>query len=490
MNPFKLPLTSASRLALAVAIATGAAGCAPSLGDLASIKPFSHYATEQSLKTPIASWPSEQWWLAYNDSQLNTLIAEALQGTPDLATAQARLKQAEARAIQANAALLPAVSANADYSSMRQSYNNGAPANATPQGWNDSARATLDFSYEIDFWGRNRAAVAAATSDLEAARADAAQAQIVLTTSVAAAYAELAQEYADRDAAEAALNVRTQTANLFAQRETNGLENIGSVKQAQALESTAKAEIAALDESIGLTRNRIAALLGQGPDRGLTITHPTIDLSHGFGLPQNLPLELLGHRPDVQAARLRAESAASHIKEAKAGFYPNVNLTGYFGRQVLGLQYLDSSDSTIGGIGPAINLPLFNRGQLKGAYKSAAATYEEAVATYDATLTHAFQDVADVAVSRKALDDRLAFSQQAVTDAEQAWNIAQQRYKAGLSNYLSVLTAEDTLIQNRRTYANLQARAFTLDINLMRALGGGYRSQSSTQVSSTTPVKE
>ena len=463
------------RMALLTVLSLSMAACAPVMEHLPSFKKADDYAVAQSVKnvTPV-SWPAADWWVVYQDEQLNALMREALDGAPDLAIANARLKQANARAEQAGAVLAPQLALNASYTSMRQSANNGAPAGAIPDGWNDSARGTLDFSYEIDFWGKNRASVAAALSEAEAAKAEAAQARVVLTTSLAEAYADLAQNYADKEAAEAALKVRSKTASLFAQREASGLENIGSVRQARALEANAKAEVAAYNEAIGLTRNRIAALLGKGPDRGLEIAEPKRDVQRSLGVPENLSLDLLARRADVQAARLRAEGAAARIKVAKAGFYPNVNVTAYLGQQVLGLQYLGKGDSTIGGVGPAISLPIFGRDALKGQYKLAGATYEEAVASYDATLTHAYQEVADVVVSRQQLGERLAFGQQAVDDAEKAWVTMRQRYGAGLSNYLDVLSAEDILIQNRKALAGLEARAFKLDIQLMKALGGGY----------------
>jgi len=488
---------SPASLLASTLLAASVSACAPHLDSLLHIKPASNYATAQSLSAPVTPWPTQQWWLAYNDTQLNALMEEALQGTPSLAVAQARLQQAQGQAQAAGATLLPTVTANASYTSTRQSYNNGAPAAFVPQGWNDSANATLEMNYELDFWGRNRAQLAAATSKLEAARAEAAQAQVTLTTGIAAAYADLAQQYQDRDAAADAVRVRTQTAKLFAQRQANGLENIGSVKQAQALQAEAEGQVAALNEAIGLTRNRIAALLGKGPDRGLALTHPSIDLAHPFGLPANLPLQLIGHRPDVQAARLRVEAAAQQVKMAKTAFYPNINLSAYIGRQVLGLKYLGNPDSTTGGIGPAVNLPIFNRGALTGAYKSAAGAYNEAVANYDSILTHALQDVANVVVSHRALAEQLNHARAAVNASTQAWQVATGRYKAGLSNYLEVLTAEDRLIGDRRTLADLQARAFTLDIGLMRALGGGYAPQAEAAATalaatapSTTIVKE
>ncbi|XLM21230.1 TolC family protein, partial [Chromobacterium piscinae] len=145
----------------------------------------------------------------YDDAQLNALMDEALRQAPDLAAARARVKRAEGLAQQAGAALLPSADLNAAINRDKQSYNNGMPA---PTGFNTSGRATLDFSYELDFWGKNRASLAAATSELSAAQADAAEARLMLTTSLAAGYAELARLFAERDAAAQALDVRAHTA--------------------------------------------------------------------------------------------------------------------------------------------------------------------------------------------------------------------------------------------------------------------------------------
>src|SRR5262249_10317357 len=149
-------------------------------------------------------------------------------------------------------------------------------------------RATLDFSWELDFWGKNRAALAAATSEADAARADAAQARIALATSVASAYAELARLHAALDTAKAARDVRAKTAELFAERFANGVETRGSVRQAESRRAAAEADVLSLEESLGLQRNRIAALVGAGPDRGLKISAPSIDLARTFGLPEQL----------------------------------------------------------------------------------------------------------------------------------------------------------------------------------------------------------
>lgn len=473
--------SSTSRLSRALIasllLTTGLSACAalPTTPPAQTLKAPTAYASRASLTAPTANWPTDQWWTAYGDDQLNGLMDEALAGSPDLAAAKARLAKAQAATAQARAATLPSVAANGSYASVKQSYNNGVPAAFVPKGYNDSGRATLDFAWELDFFGKNRAALAAATSDAEAAKADTAEARLVLSTSVAAAYADLAQQFADRDAAESAARIRQQSVDLTAERAANGLENQGAVEQAKARLASARADLAALDEQIGLTRNRLAALLGAGPDRGLAIARPAVDAIKAFGLPANLGADLIGRRPDVAAARLRADAARQRIKQAKAQFYPDINLSAYFGQQSLGLDVLTNAGSRIGSIGPAVRLPIFEGGQLRANYRGAAADYDLAVASYNGTLAQALQDVADAAVSARALDVRLTESRAALDASTAAHAIAVQRYRGALSTYLDVLSAEDAMIANQRAVADLETRAFTLDVALVRALGGGFR---------------
>jgi NodT family efflux transporter outer membrane factor (OMF) lipoprotein len=452
-----------------------ACAAVPKLPPAQAIKPPQAYAAETSLAAPVADWPSDRWWAAYGDPQLDALLDEALAGSPDLAAAEARVRKAQALAGQAKAATLPSVTANGSYASARQSYNNGVPPAFVPQGYNDSGRATLDFAYELDFFGKNRAALAAATSDARASQAEAAQARLTLSTNVAAAYADLAQLFADRDAAQDAVRTREQTAKLIAERFDNGLENQGASEQAQANLASARASLAAADESLGLTRNQLAALLGAGPDRGLAIERPKVGPLKAFGLPANLQADLIGRRPDVIAARLRAQASAQRIKQAKAQFYPDIDLSAYFGQQSLGLDLFTKGGSRIGSIGPAVRLPIFDGGQLRANYRGAAADYDAAVASYNGTLVQALQDVADAAVSTRALDARLSESRKAYAASRNAHDIALQRYRGGLSTYLDVLSAEDAMITNQRTVADLETRAFNLDVALVRALGGGFQ---------------
>jgi NodT family efflux transporter outer membrane factor (OMF) lipoprotein len=452
-----------------------ACGIVPDLGLEPLLKPVADFATSQSFAAPTYEWPSDNWWKAYGDQQLDGLIEEALAASPDLTQAQARVRQAQAYAQEAGAALGPQLDAVASVGGVKQSYNMGVPSALVPHGWQDTGSGALSLSWQLDFFGKNRALLAAATSESEAAQAEEASARLTLSTAIAAAYAGLDQLYSDRDAAVSALKVRSETEHLITDRRIQGLETQAAQDRAHAGRAASEAELAALDEAIGLAKNSIAALMGQGPDRGLSIARPQPGSIHAFGLPANLQAELIGRRPDIVAARLTAEAEGKRIKAAKADFYPNVNLVGLVGYQSMGLSMLTNAGSSFGSVGPAITLPIFHSGELQGAYRGARAKYDAAVATYDQTLVRALKEVADNAVSAKALTTRLGKSREALGAAQSAYDLARQRYSKGLGTYLDVLTAEDALITNRRVVADLETRAFTLDVALIRALGGGYR---------------
>ncbi|OUL99491.1 efflux transporter outer membrane subunit [Variovorax sp. JS1663] len=475
-RPPQTPAPRAVRPLLALACVLSLAACAglPSREPAPAIKAGGDYASSQAFTADTRPWPQDAWWTAYGDPQLDALIAEALQGAPSVAVAQARLRQAQALADSTAAARAPQLTANASVSAQKQSENYLSPASATPSGWHGYGRATLDLSWDLDLWGRQRAALAAATSEADAALADVAQARLVLATAIASAYAELARQHAALETAQAALGVRSRTATLFGDRFTHGLEIRGSVRQVDARRAAAEAELLAIGEQLALQRNRIAALMGAGPDRGLAIARPAVRLAQPFGLPAQLSAELLGRRPDLAAARLRAEAAARRIDQAEAAFYPNVNLVAFIGVQSLGLDMLTKSGSGIGSIGPAVSLPIFDGGRLRAQLRSADAGHAQAVADYERILVQALQEVADAAVSQRAIGAQLDKTGEAVDAAREAWRIQQERYEGGLATYLDVLNAEDSLLANLRTQSDLQSRSFALDVALVRALGGGY----------------
>ncbi len=437
------------------------------------IKDPTTYETVQSFSaTSEAEWPSKRWWNIYSDTQLSELIAEAFDNSPDLRIATARIKQASAYAKQVGADLLPSLNLSGSATQTKQSYNLGYPV---PEGWNDSGNASFDLNWNLDFWGRTRAQVAAATSELKAQEIEATETKLILSTSIAAAYADLSSLYAEKDAAEEAVKVRKDTAKLMSERNKQGLENEGAALSAKSAYNLAQAELTAVNENIQLTNNRIAALLGEGPDRGLQINRPKVKLDLAYALPANIPAELISRRPDIIAAKLRAEAAASNVKVAKTNFFPNINLSAFIGLQSLTLNEFTKKGSDYGSIGPVINLPIFEGGRLKAILKGAKAEYEMAIAQYDATLVNSLNQVADIATSKKYLSGRLNETKLAENDAKRAWQVNQKRYKGGLASYLEVLTAEDAYIKTHKALTGLETRTFALDIALIKALGGGFR---------------
>lgn len=459
------------------ALALAACATVPSLGPRPSAKPAAAYETAQSFAAPTADWPSDRWWDSLGDPQLSDLIDEGLKGAPSLAEARARLRAAQAAEEQSRAATLPTLSFNGQVETSELSREQGFPPfiqQQLPKGYHGAARATLDASYDLDLFGKNRAALAAAVSESAAARADAAQARLTLSTAIAQAYGDLARLTAEREAAVEALRNRTDTRALTAQRVESGIDTQAELKQAEAAVPAAQADLDAIDELVLVTRHRLAALVGEGPDRGLAIAAPKTGAVGPLALPPDLAVNLVSRRPDLVAARLRAEAAARRIDSAKAAFYPNITLTAFIGQQTLGLGNFFNPAAAIGQFGPAVSLPIFDGGRLAGAYRGARANYDAAVADYDATLTAALQDVADSATSVQSAGRQLAERRDALSASQAAYQVARLRYEGGLSAYVSVLSAEDQLIIARRASVDADARAFQLDIALIRALGGGF----------------
>ena len=456
-------------------------GCAPIPKNNELIKPnsISMYKIKESFDNKNnAQWPKMSWWKIYGDKQLNELISEALSDSPNIISAMARLKEADAYTQVTKSLNLPQISANAQVTEEKHSYNYITPPAVTPKGWNDYGQATLNFSWELDFWGKNRATIAASISNVEAMKAELAQTRLTLSSAIASSYSELARLFANKDELKEYLTIQNKLLVLLNQRYENGLENKSSVDDAKTLLANAQENILLLDEQISLQRNKIAALMGAGPDRGLKITRPTINFyQKEFRFPNNLAVDLLGRRPDIIAAKMQVESKEYLIQEKKAEFYPNINLSAFIGLQSLGLNLLHEKDSYMGSVGPAISLPLFTAGRLKGDLRKNTSIYEQAVANYNQTLTQALKEVADVGISQRALTKQLIKSQEALNSSQEAYEIKTKRYEGGLSNYLEVLYSQENFINTKRNLINQKSRALTLDIALKYALGGGYNSQ-------------
>jgi NodT family efflux transporter outer membrane factor (OMF) lipoprotein len=288
------------------------------------------------------------------------------------------------------------------------------------------------------------------------------------------AYIQLDLQYALLDVTNDNLKQQQTILELTQQRVSAGLENSARVKQSEGQVALTRAGVAYVEAAIELARNQLADLASAGPDRGRELGRPHLAAPADIALPSVLPAELLGRRPDVAAARAQVEAAAHGVRAAEADFYPNVNLTAFAGFQSIGLaQLFEASDRVLGG-GPALSLPVFNRGALRGALYTRQAQVDLSVAQYNQTLLDAVREVADVVTNWRALERETGEQQTALADAQRSYDLTTDRYRAGLDNYLSVLSSQNQVLLAQGLGAELEARRLSFSVDLVRALGGGY----------------
>jgi NodT family efflux transporter outer membrane factor (OMF) lipoprotein len=429
-------------------------------------------AQKLGLQDQAPAWPATQWWERYGDPQLDALVQEALANNPTMTAAQARLAQANAAVGGARAPLLPRV--DADYSLQREriskNYIYPDPLGGSTQS---DTRLGLDFSYELDFWGKNRSALQAALSREQAAEADKQAARTMLAGAMVQSYLNLQNAFAQRDVLKRIIAQRDETLSITHDRFNAGLDTQVEVKQAESQLSSAKVALTQVETTLAQLRNQVAALAGAGPERGQSLRAATLTVPAG-GVPSSVPLDLLGHRADVVAARWRAEAARRTIDVAKAQFYPNVNLTAFIGFQALGTNNLLEAASHAANIGPAISLPIFHGGELNANLAGRRADTDLAVSDYNQTVLDAVRQVADALDALRLIGQETTEQHQARDSINAAYDLALNRYKAGLGNYLTVLIAQNDVLTQARLDTDLRFRAYKLDADLATALGGGY----------------
>jgi NodT family efflux transporter outer membrane factor (OMF) lipoprotein len=463
----------------------GVLGAALFLASCASMKGLETQATVDDANrlaataslgaTPVspAAWPERAWWHGFGDPQLNALVEAALAGQPTLRIAAARVRQADALAGGAEAALSPQVNLNAR--STRQRFSeNGLVPRPLAGSWKWSSDVQLGLGYELDFWGKNQATFDAALDRARAAEVDYHAAELMLTTSVVRAYLKLDAAYAQRALAEQTYRQRENTLALTRQRVAAQLDSRLDMKQAEAALPATRERLAAINEIIALTQNQLAALVGKGPDAGADIRRPQLRDGFTAAVPASLPAELIGRRPDVVAQRWRVEAASHDIKAAKAQFYPNISLTAFAGLQSLSLSDLLLAGSRTFGIGPAISLPIFDGGRLRANLGARQAEYDAAAEQYNATLVTALHDVVNQLLSLRWLAQRADEQRQALQLTQEAYDLAVARYRSGVGNYLQVLSAEGQVLQQKQLLIDLDIQGRSLHLELIRALGGGY----------------
>jgi NodT family efflux transporter outer membrane factor (OMF) lipoprotein len=293
----------------------------------------------------------------------------------------------------------------------------------------------------------------------------------LLAANVARNYFQLVRLQAQLDLAKRTLEQREHTQRLVQDRVNAGLDTELELQQSGSALPDARLQMEILKEQQALAFNALAALTAQ-PVSAIQLDLPKLDKIGGVSVAQAMPLDLLGRRSDIAAARWRVEAATSDVASAKSQFYPNINLVAFAGLSSIGFDKLLKSDSEQWGVGPAIRLPLFDSGRLRANLRGKTAELDAAIESYNSQVLEAVHEVADRIVSSQAVRRQQHEQSAAQASSEVAYAIALQRYQAGLGNYLNVLSAETPVLAQRRQHLDLAARALDTQVQILHAIGG------------------
>ncbi|WOD14312.1 efflux transporter outer membrane subunit [Paraburkholderia kirstenboschensis] len=440
-------------------------------------------ALAQTTKDADGTWPEAQWFASFHDKQLDALVDEACAGNPDIQVASARIAEAQSQLDQfASGTGLTGGAAVAAYKARMPAIDGAAnvnvagttvPINLFSDPWVSPASVIVGANYELDLWGKNRALTQALVSARDAARVDAQQARLTIITSLVTLYGRLAYEYAKHDLLQARRHQADQLDAIRRTRETRGIDGSYGAQQEHIEQATLRMQLLANDDSITQTGLQIGALTGNGSERGLSLQRPTLADSDALSVPPNLPLELLGRRPDIVAAKLRVQAATAKIAATRAAFYPNINLSAAGGLASLSLGSLFSSASAFFALGPAVSLPIFERGQLRSQLRGDYAQADEMIATYNKTLDNALAEVARSIATMRNLTALIDEQKRIIAARERMLAVASERQRRGLIQQSDVLMQRMQLDEQLRLL-ELDAQRRDADVALIRALGGGF----------------
>jgi multidrug efflux system outer membrane protein len=399
------------------------------------------------------------WWNQFQDPALKDLIREALTTSHDLRIAVARVDQARAIAGITRADQFPTVTAGASASKTRNADEHFAIG--------------ADLSFELDLWGRLRRANEAARAELLATEEARNVVQMTLVSDVATAYLRLRQLDLELETTRRNVTSRRDSLQIVRGRFDAGLTSALDMHQAEAGLAATAARVPELERLIAQTENQLSILAGVPPRaiaRGRELTAQTAPPE----VPAGLPSELLERRPDIRLAEAALVAANARIGVAKAEYFPRISLTGLLGVESTDLSDLFQSGSRIWGVGGGLTQPIFNAGRLRNNVEFAEARQREAVIAYEQTIYQSFRDVEDALVAHRKSREALAEQAIAVRASREALDVAETRYRSGLTTYLDVLDAQRTLLAAEVDESRVLLTQLVSIVQLYRALGGGW----------------
>jgi outer membrane protein, multidrug efflux system len=468
-------MARARLIAAAIACAALAALPACSLGPRyhrPDIPPPANWVTAGNPSAP--EWPGAEWWRGFQSEQLNAYIAQAEQANDDLRAAIARIHQADAQRRIAGAPLLPSLELQTSATRARAPVvsvgNSPVQSFATGNDFNP----LLSASYEIDFWGKNRAALQSATASDRASRYDRVTVELGVLAGVAGTYFQVL-ELRDRLAiAEANLDNATKVLHGLSLEEHAGLATGLDVAQQETVVATVNATVPPLRQQLRQSLDALAILLGTTPE-AVDVTHGSLDELGQPPVRPGLPSELLTRRPDVAEAEQQLIAANANIAAARAAFLPSISLTATGGYESSALAGLLTPANEVWSIGAGLTQPIFQGGALVGQYQLAKGHYEELLADYHKTVISALSNVEDSLIALQQTTDLVARQQQATFTAQRAYEFAQQQMRAGTINVLTLLNTETALFSARDALAQAKYAHLQALVQLYQALGGGWQ---------------
>lgn len=444
--------------------------------------------TGQSLalqENATVTWPQDKWWRRYQDPQLDALITQALQSSPTLETAAARVRMAQAAAKGARAVQWPQINANYHLTRERLSENYIYPPPLGGSFQTDTGLG-LQLDFNLDLWGKQRSLAKAAGQRALAAQAAQQQAHTLLVSAVTQGYFQLQDALAQSSAIANIVGKLQKALDITRDRYKNGLGIQVDVDQADSAVSAAQVQLAQARNNVNLLQHQLAVLLGLSPEQLPAVT-ARAGTALPAGVPEHMPMALLGRRADIVAARLQAEAAGAEVSAAKADFLPNVDLSAAASFLSLGLDKLIRSSSQNNSIGPVITLPIFNGGALNAQLSGRRAARDEAIAQYNQTVLGALREVADASASIRSLHEQIRYQEASLKAITSAYDVALDRYREGLGNFVQVLLAQSEVLKQTIQTTDLHARAYILDAQLETALGGGYGAQAVPSPTASNP---
>ena len=426
--------------------------------------PAAFRATQTSAEQ---AWPAPEWWHGFGSAELDGLIADARIHNQDLAAAAARIVQADAQVAISGSPLLPSLTANASRSYQR----NGAPGTIGT----DIRQSTANFaaSYQVDFWGQNRALYQAAKAAAVASRFDQETVALTVVTSVATTYFQALGASDRLSVAQHNLESAQQTLQVFRVRTEVGTATALDVAQQEALVAGVAAEIPALRSLRDQNVIGLGILAGHPPE-AITVTGTTLASLPVPLVSAGLPSELLARRPDVANAEATLVSQNGNVRSARAAFFPQVSLTAQGGIESIALGSLFNPGSVLLATAANATQTIFDNGLKQGNYDLAKGRFAELVADYRQAVLQAFTDVDTALVTVRYAAEQEKLERQAVTVAQRAADIARAQLGAGTVDITTVLNTQNTLFSDQDQLAQVRLSYFQAVINLYKALGGGW----------------